>query len=184
VNQRNPFWSGLFSASALATLAIVSGISFACVSAPPAPAAAAGRADPRLREVKTLFLGDFGTQEGGDLVREKIRNALEVWGRFRPIESTEGADAIVTGVAGFERNPRPVQASPGNISGGGEDYRGLAILRIVDARSRETLWRFEYRRHSGGDRSASSRVAIQFIDDLKKAVAVLDKAPGPAPELR
>lgn len=143
-------------------------------TAPPPPV---NPADPRLAKVHAVFLGDFGGQEGSALVREKIRASLAQWGRFRPVESATAAEAVLTGVAGFEVNPIPVQGENGYVSGGGEDYRGLALLRIVESASGETLWRFEYRRHTGGDSSASSRVAIQFTEDLKRAVAAIDSTP-------
>ncbi len=149
------------AAGVLATVTL----SLGCASAPPAPLV---HADPRLRDVKTVFLGDFSDQEGSALVREKIRKALVEWGRFRPVESVQDADATVMGVAGVETKILSVG------DGGGQVSRGVGLLRIVNERTNETLWTFEYRRSTSGDLSASSRVAIQFIDDLKSALAGIE----------
>lgn len=118
------------------------------VEIPPDPAA--------LAQVHAIYLGDFGTEDGADLVREKVRERLMTSKRFAVVESADKADAILTGSAGVEETARR----------GTTGFAGTGLLRLVDARSQKTIWAHEYRRGFMFGGSVSTRVANQMVDQL------------------
>ncbi len=121
-----------------------------------------------LAEIRKIYLGDFGTGEGADLVREKVRLRLIESGRFIVVEAVEGADAVLTGAAGVTKGYRTnVNASGGS---GNTTYHGYGVLRLVDLRTQEPIWFYQYKRgFSFGSRS--SRVAKQIVNKLLKDAA-------------
>src|SRR4030095_13932271 len=141
-------------------------------------ALATAQNETKLANVKKIYIGDLGKEDGADLVREKIRLRLLKSERFTVVETPEAADAILTGVAGVERREySSVSTNPstGAVSGsGGTSYAGLGILRLVDVKSQETVWTFEYKRGFGFG-SASSRVANKTVEQLLKNATASDK---------
>ena len=130
-----------------------------------------GQVKSKLVNVKKIYIGDLGGEDGSDLVREKIRVRLMKSDRFAVVETPDSADAILTGVAGVEtRQSSSINTNPatGAVYGsGGTSYAGLGVLRLVDVKSQETIWFFEYKRgYSFG--SASSRVANKTVEKLLK----------------
>jgi len=123
---------------------------------------------PALVNVKKIYISELGREEGADLVREKIRVELMKSGRFTVVEKPDGADAILTGVAGVEaRHFSNVSgnATTGVYGSGGTSYAGVGVLRLVDPKTEVTIWLFEYKRgFSFG--SASSRVARKTVEKL------------------
>src|SRR6266516_688449 len=57
----------------------------------------------KLANVRRIYSGSLGEEEGEDLVREKIRLRLAKTERFSVVVRPESADAILTGVAGVFR---------------------------------------------------------------------------------
>ena len=141
---------------------------------------ASGQENSKLLNVRRIYIGDLGREEGSDLVREKIRVRLMKSGRFAVVEKPEAADTVLTGVAGVERRyTSSVNTdSSGNVYGsGGTSYSGIGLLRLVDPKSEETIWVFEYKRgFSLG--SASSRVANKFVENLLKDAKAAEKYSG------
>jgi hypothetical protein len=135
----------------------------------------------KLTEIKKIYIGELGKEEGSDLVREKIRVRLMKSDRFIVVETPEAADAVLTGVAGVERRHHSsvhTDPSTGNVYGsGGTSYAGIGVLRLVNVTSQETIWLFEYKRGFGFG-SASSRVADKTVDKLLKDVKEADKKSG------
>lgn len=132
----------------------------------------------KLANIKRIYIGELGREEGSDLVREKLRVALMKSARFSVVERPEVADAVLTGVAGVERRyGSSISTNPatGTTSGGGgTSFAGLAVLRLVEIRSEETIWFFEYKRgFSLG--SASSRVARKTVEKLLKDAKTADR---------
>jgi hypothetical protein len=132
----------------------------------------------KLAEIKRIYIGDLGREEGADLVREKIRARLMKSDRFIVVETQETADAVLTGVAGVQRRHHSsihTNPSTGDVYGsGGTSYSGVGVLRLVDNKSQETIWVYEYKRGFGFG-SASSRVADKTVDKLLKDVKDADK---------
>ena len=111
-----------------------------------------------LSSVRTIFLGDFGTTEGSDIVREKIRILLLNSGRFALVDSADMADAILTGAAGIDRGTHE----------GTTVYAGIGLLRLVETRSQRIIWSHEYKRGFMFGGSVSTRIAKQMVDQLLK----------------
>jgi hypothetical protein len=84
---------------------------------------------------------------------------------------------VLTGVAGVERryNSSVTTDPNGNVSGAGNtSYAGVGVLRLVDTKTDETIWVFEYKRgFSFG--SASSRVADKTVEQLLKDAKAAEK---------
>jgi hypothetical protein len=131
----------------------------------------------KLASVRKIYIDDLGREEGSDLVREKLRVRLMKTDRFSVVEKREAADAVLTGVAGVVRkyNSSVTTGPNGNVSGGGTtSFSGIGVLRLVDLKSDETIWVFEYKRgFSLG--SASSRVANKTVEQLLKDLKSLEK---------
>lgn len=124
---------------------------------------------PGLVKVKRIYIGDLGNEEGAGVVREKIRLRLAKAVRFSVVEAPQNADAVLTGVAGVERR---YYSSGGDLQ---TSYAGMGILRLVDVKTKETIWNFEYKRgRMAWNESASSRVANQVIDKLLKDTMYVD----------
>src|SRR5438093_12012682 len=124
---------------------------------------------PKLANVRRIYIGSLGNEEGADLVREKIRLRLSKTERFSVVERPESADAILTGVAGVVRTTAPVSTNTatGDVSGGGTGFSGVGVLRLVDLKTDETIWVFEYKR-GFSFKGASDRVAYKTVEQLLK----------------
>lgn len=110
----------------------------------------------KLSKIQKIFLGDLGREEGSDLVKEKIRIGLINSGQIQVVEIPEGADATLTGVAGFEKT----------IRDGDTNYAGIGVVRLVQTSTKDVIWGYEYKRGIMFMGSVSSRVAQQIVDQL------------------
>lgn len=111
-----------------------------------------------LSAVHTILLGDFGSTEGSDLVREKVRLLLLNSKRFTLVDVADRADAVLTGAAGIDRR----------TDQGTTHYAGTGLLRLVETKSQRTIWAHEYKRGFVFGGSVSTRVAKQMVDQLLK----------------
>lgn len=73
--------------------------------------------DPtRLASIKSIYIEDLGKEkdadliEGSSLVREQITTELARSGRFSVVQSPQEADAVLAGLAGFEKWYHGVEA--------------------------------------------------------------------------
>jgi hypothetical protein len=111
-----------------------------------------------LSRVNAIYLGDFGPNDASALVREKIRQRLLGSDRFAVVETPDKADALLVGSAGVEKS----------VADKSTEYTEFGLLRLVDARTQNTIWAHEYRRPSFvmivGD--VSSRLADQMVERL------------------
>ena len=112
----------------------------------------------KFTHIHKIYIADLGREEGADLVREKIRVRLMKSGRFSVVERPESADAVLTGVAGVVRS---------YDDDGSTSFAGMGVLRLVDLKTDETIWVFEYKRGFGFG-SASNRVADKGVEKLLK----------------
>lgn len=133
-------------------------------------AAEAFAANPRLKEVRRIHVGyltGVGHKRGhlvsvatgsNDEVRKRIIAALVSSGRFAVVEkqAEASADAHLEGDAGFIHSE----------SAGKKHTTGFADLRLVDAKTGEVLWVYEYKPQPGAGGSAAQRVADQFMQAL------------------
>jgi hypothetical protein len=128
-----------------------------------------------LARIHKIYVDQLGKGEGSELLREKIRVGLIKSGRFSVVERPEAADAIMTGAAGGVSQGYHSSVSTnvvnGGISGGGSTtYSGHGVLRLVDPKTEESVWIFEYKRGLMSGGSVSSRVAEQVVEKLMKDV--------------
>jgi hypothetical protein len=128
----------------------------------------------KLANIHKIYLDSLGNEEGSDLVREKIRLRLAKSDRFSVVERAESADAVLTGVAGVVRSTVPVSTVNGSISGGGTHFSGVGVLRLVDTKTDETIWVYEYKRGFSLT-GASDRVADKTVEQLLKDSKVPEK---------
>jgi hypothetical protein len=115
-------------------------------------------ASNRLAAVKSIYIDVFGSDSGSDLVREKIRARLAASRAVKVVETPEKAEAVLKGTAGVETG----------MVKGTTDYAGYGIFRIVEVKTEETIWSYEYKRGFMLTGSVSSRVANQVVDQLLK----------------
>jgi hypothetical protein len=111
-----------------------------------------------LSSIHTLFIGDFGTTDGSDVVKEKVRVLLMNDKRFTVVDAADKADAILTGAVGVDASQRK----------GTTDYAGTGVLRLIEAETRRTIWVHEYKRGYMFGGSVSTRLAKQMVDHLLK----------------
>lgn len=133
----------------------------------------------RLLEVKKIFVDNFADNENAEEIKEKIKLRLLKTGRFIVVERPENADAILTGIGGVrskQYSSITTDTATGNISGEQKTIeRGFGAFRLVDIKSEETIWVFEYKRglKTFGFNSQAAKVADrtvgQLLEDIKKA---------------
>ena len=92
------------------------------------------------------------------LFATKMRARLAACGVVTVVETRGKADAVLTGTAGVEKSQ----------DRGTTDYAGYGILRLVEVKTDETIWSYEYKRGFMLAGSVSSRVANQVVDQLLK----------------
>ncbi|HYH86663.1 MAG TPA: hypothetical protein VEX60_14515 [Pyrinomonadaceae bacterium] len=130
------------------------------------------QSNQKLASVTKIYLGELGKGEGADLVREKIRLRLMKSKRFIVVETEEDADAILTGAVGISSNQvSSVSTNPatGQVTGGGATvYEGSGVVRLIDPKTKETIWIYEYKRGFFRPRSASGDVAGKIVSSLLK----------------
>lgn len=133
----------------------------------------------KLAGIKKIYLSELGKGEDADLVREKIRLRLMKSERFTMVETEEESDAVLTGAVGiFSNQVSSVSTNPttGQVSGGGATvYEGSGVVRLIDSKSKETIWIYEYKRGFFRPRSASSDVAGKIVSSLLKDIKKIEE---------
>ena len=87
--------------------------------------------------IHKIYISSLGNEEGTDLISEKIRMRLMKTKPFTVVEMPDHADAILKGAVGISKH---VRGSEGNIQTKLSSY---AVLRLVNAKTAETIWSFE-----------------------------------------
>jgi hypothetical protein len=128
---------------------------------------------PRLASVKYIYIDDLGKEEGADLiegsaaVREEISKGLARSGRFSVVQSAQEADAILSGLAGFEKWYHGMEGFYGLEGDLDTHYLGVGRFRLVESKTKQTIWTHEYERgFFKPHQTVTSRVAQQTIDKL------------------
>jgi TolB-like protein len=128
---------------------------------------------PRLASVKTIYIEDLGREnganliEGSDLVKEEISTGLTRSGRFSVAQSPEQADAVLTGLAGFEKWYHGMEGFYGLEGDLDSHHLGVGHFRLVDAKTKQTIWTHEYKKGLFKlHQTVASRVAEQVVDRL------------------
>ena len=123
----------------------------------------------RLADIKKIFVAPLGTDDGAELIRQKIINRLIKSENFSIVESADDADATLTGAAGISTS-----VSFNRYGRGGTHFSAYIVVRLI-GKTKQVLWMEETRPRLFGALSASSNVAGRVITDLTKAITV-DKA--------
>jgi hypothetical protein len=124
----------------------------------PQPIASANAPAAKLANIHKIYIDDLGKGEGSDLVREKIRLRLTRDGHFMVVETSELADAVLTGDVGVN----VIYSSTGTTS-----FQPHGVLLLVATEINETVWTFEYKHGFFAGGSAAS-IADQLADKLMK----------------
>jgi hypothetical protein len=113
--------------------------------------------NPRLKTIKRLHVGNTGVkEEGGEEVCKKLIARIASSGRFTYVDSLDRADAGVLGSAGYKTS----------YKNGQRFVTGYATLTLLDLKTQDHIWAFEYEKGQSGAKKASDRVANQFIEKL------------------
>lgn len=132
---------------------------------------------PRLKDVRTIYVAHMshvGREHGRIAVMEPMSNNdvrdslvahISTSGRFAAVTDERKADAMVDGSAGYKKSERNGKAFTS----------GFAQLQLVDTKSKEVLWTFEYKRTPGAGGKAADRVASQFVEKLIKDAKAADR---------
>jgi TolB-like protein len=138
--------------------------------------------DPtRLASIKSIYIEDLGKEkdadliEGSSLVREQITTELARSGRFSVVQSPQEADAVLAGLAGFEKWYHGMEGFYGLEGDLDTHYLGVGHFRLVESKTNQTIWTHEYERgFLKPTQSITSRVAEQVVGKLLRDTARAD----------
>jgi TolB-like protein len=137
----------------------------------------------RLASVKSIYIEDLGKEkdadliEGSGIVREEIRTRLAQSGRFSVVQSPQEADAILEGLAGFEKWYHGMEGFYGLEGDLDTHYLGVGHFRLLDSRSKQIIWTHEYQRGLFKlHQTVTSRVAEQTVDKLLRDATRADSS--------
>lgn len=136
---------------------------------------------PRLALVKTIYIENLGEErdadliEGSNLVREEISTELARSGRFSVVQSPQEADAVLVGLAGFEKWYHGMEGFYGLEGDLDTHFVGVGHVRLVESKTKQTIWTHEYQRgFLKPTQSITSRVAEQMVDKLLHDATLAD----------
>ena len=152
----------------------------ACQSTPGVPTQAVQDL-PRLASVKSIYIEDLGNEpdadliEGSSIVRDEIKEGLARSGRFSVVQSPQEADAVLSGLAGFEKWYHGMEGFYGLEGDLDTHFLGVGHFRLVESKTKQTIWTHEYERgFLKPTQSITSRVAEQMVDKLLHDTARAD----------
>lgn len=139
---------------------------------------------PRLASVKSIYIEDLGKEkdadliEGSSLVRNEISTKLARSGRFSVAQSPQEADAVLAGLAGYEKWYHGMEGFFGFEGDLDTHYLGLGHFRLVESKTMQTIWTHEYKRgFLNPKQSVAERVAEQVVEKLLHDAARADSSP-------
>jgi hypothetical protein len=129
----------------------------------------------KLQPVKKIYIGELRPAKSysvkGSDVQEKLRLQLMKSKRFEVVDSREAADAVLTGVVWEPVGQAGGPTAPGPVFSSSLETNpllwGKGTLHLVDAKSNQTIWTYEYQRGFDKNR-APGRIASIVIDKLTK----------------
>jgi hypothetical protein len=138
---------------------------------------------PRLALVKTIYIEDLGKEkdanliEGSNLVREAISEELARSGRFSVVQSQQEADAVLAGLAGFEKWYHGMEGFYGLEGDLDTHFVGVGHFRLVESKTKQTIWIHEYEKgFLKPTQSITDRVAEQMVGKLLHDTAFADSS--------
>lgn len=165
------------------SILMLCGLLAACQSTPGVPAPVVHDL-PRLASVKSVYIEDLGKEkdadliEGSDIVRDEIRAGLAKSNRFSVVDSPEQADAVLAGLAGFEKWYHGMEGFYGLEGDLDTHYLGVGHFRLMDSKTKQIIWTHEYKTgFLNPKQSVTERVADQVVDKLLHDTARADGSP-------
>lgn len=138
----------------------------------------------RLAAVTSIYIEDLGKEKDADLiegsqrVRDEISAGLARSGRFHVAPSPQEADAVLTGLAGFEKWYHGMEGFYGLEGDLDTHYLGVGHFRLVESKTNQTIWTHEYKRGVlKPTQSVTSRVAEQVVENLLRDAARANGSP-------
>ena len=126
-----------------------------------------------LASVNTIYVEDLShgedphLVEGSDVVRKKIIERLTQSKRFSVIDVPEQADALLTGVAGYQGWYFGIESFYGLEGSLNTQNAGIGMVRLLNSKTKSPIWTHEY--EAGffhPTQSTADRVADQIADRL------------------
>ncbi len=137
----------------------------------------------RLASVKSIYIEDLGKEEGADLiegsslVRDDISAGLARSERFSVVQSPQEADAVLAGLAGFEKWYHGMEGFYGLEGDLDTHFLGVGNFRLVESKTNQTIWTHKYERgFLKPTQSITSRVAEQMVGKLLHDTAFADSS--------
>jgi hypothetical protein len=126
---------------------------------------------PRLADVKTIYVEPLGSDTSSQLIRSKLINRLIKDGTLSVSESPDNVDAILKGAADIDKR-HYVTVTPSFVSSG-TSYRAQGAFRLV-SKDGHVLWLGEMtsRKLLSLNFSVSARLADKLVSRLKSAIEV------------
>lgn len=123
-----------------------------------------------LRDVRTIYVGSLGDAFGAEMIRNKLVDRLVKSGQVEIVESSERADAILTGIADAEKIERHVASATPTFasSSGGTRFVATSAVRLIN-QQHKILWTCDESNGMLG-RSVTSSVAERIVKSLTKAI--------------
>jgi hypothetical protein len=145
---------------------LVLGLTIITVGCGVARQAAAPSPATEARQVRAIYLGDFGRTADATETKLLMRSVLESEGQFTVVAEEREADAVLSGVVVLRRS-----------SGRLQDARVLGELRLRVARSGDLLWQHRYVERSlqvpfdqPTPRELYERFARQMSEELHRTI--------------
>lgn len=131
----------------------------------------------QLATVSKIYLGDFGSKEDANFIKEKIRARLLKSKRFTVVEDPKLADAVLMGSANTDKGYSSNYSANnyGGSGGGHTTYAAYVVLRLVSTKNPETIWIVEASSQRG---YVSTNVSNAVFDKLHKDAARADEKAG------
>lgn len=126
------------------------------------------RVNPKLKGVHKIFVAELQSmakrhgrlmvaESGSNTeVRDRLIANISSSERFSAVSDESRADTRIEGAAG----------KVNSVENGKKYTTGFAQLQLIDIKSKEIVWVFEYQPKEGAGGRAADRVADQFIDKL------------------
>jgi hypothetical protein len=126
---------------------------------------------PRLGDIKKIYIAPLGNDSASELIRQKLINRLIKDGTLSVVETSETADAVLTGAAEVDHKHYFVVG--GGFVSSGSRYAADGAFRLVDKNNR-VLWLDEMRTRKffspRSARGASTNLADKIVSRLKFAI--------------
>lgn len=149
------------------------------------------KGNPKLRDVKKIYVDVLGDGDQAEIVREKLKIRLAEKGQFQIVENYSEADAVLSGTLTLEKDITSSGGGGTVVTGGkktttvitnnGSNTNSMfiGVFRLRDAKTGDDLWIYDFSHRklfgifSQANRSSSdayNQVAKRTVKKLLEAV--------------